>query len=279
LYRKILILIALLALPCELLALDLLLPIFALNAEGPDGFRRSTEIYLVNPSPEPVQVALAGFLPGRINRPAPCDHFMTPTRVIPPRSAVVWTASGLATDLGCADEVLGALRLRADGPIRATARMVTQGDPAMSPSAVLSGDGREIAAIPVGRLPGPTTLLVPAMVWHPNPCGAEAFSSSIGFANPGLDPVTVVLNLRGGGGSVIRVNGRLVALPHHLVIEPGRWKEIRLGPNLAETGLCLEPESFDLEVAVDGALAVYGTVTDRWSMDARTVLPIDLERN
>ena len=105
---------------CRLSAVaeELILPVFALNAENPDGSRWSTEVYLVNPTPDPVSVAIAGLLPGRVNRPTPCGQFMSPTRVVPPQSAVLWTASGLATDLGCAEEVLGALKLHADGPVR-----------------------------------------------------------------------------------------------------------------------------------------------------------------
>ena len=42
---------------------------------------------------------------------------------------------------------------------------------------------------------------------------------------------------------------------------------------------CFEPESFDLEVVIDGPLAVYGLVTDRTSMDGRVVEPVDLQKN
>ena len=259
---------------------DLILPVFALTALNPDGSRWSTEIYLVNPSPEAVPVAIAEFLPGKVSRPAPCGRFMSPTRVVPPRSAVLWTASGLATDLGCADEVIGALKLHADGPVRVTARMVRHSEVGEStPMGVLSGDGVSISAFPVKSLPGPTTLLLPALLWHRNPCGEPSFTTNVGFANPGSDPVTVTFYMPKETKSVIRVNNRAVALPYQIEVAPGQWKKIGVGPMPRPFEGCFEPESFDLEVVIDGPLAVYGLVTDRTSMDGRVVEPVDLQKN
>jgi hypothetical protein len=277
--RRTLLTLLLLALPLHTAAVELILPVFALNAEAPDGTTLSSEVYLVNPTPDPIQVTLADFLPGRVHRPAPCDQFMSPTRVVPPRSAVLWTASGLATDLGCADEVIGALTLRADGPVRVSARMVRGFGSEGPPSAVLSGDGQPFSAVAIDSLPGPTTLLLPTLLWHRNPCGEAAFRTSVGFANPGADPVTVTVFLEGEGRRAMRVNGRVSALPLQIEIEPGHWRELRLDPVDRTEELCLDPESFDLELIVDGPLAVYGSVEDRRTGDARTVVPVDLERN
>jgi hypothetical protein len=256
---------------------ELILPIFAVNAAGPDGTRRSTEVYLVNPEPEPVQVAVAGLLPGRIRGAAPCSTGAAQTRVVPPRSAVVWTASGLAADLGCADEVVGALLLRADGPVRVVGRVVQTPDVGRAvPSGALSGGGQEVEALPVDALPGPGTLLLPALLWHRNACGFTAFSSAIGFANPGPAPVTAVLDIPGESRRAMRVDGREVSLPYRLVLEAGRWSELQLAPLDLPEETCLDPESFDLEVVVDGPVAVYGTAVDRWSLDGRTVEPVEL---
>lgn len=265
--------------PLSASAVELVLPAFALNAATADGTYRSTEVYLVNPTAEPIQVTLAGFLPGRIHRPAPCNQFMSPTRVVPPRSAVLWTASGLATDLGCADQVVGALTLRADGPVRVTGRMVHTPDSTPPPTAVLSGGGQRIDALPVGALPGPTTLLLPALMWHRNPCGEPAFTTTVGFANPGTEPVTVTMFIQTENRQALRIDDRPVALPHQIVVEPGRWQELRLAPMNRSDDICLEPESFDLELIVDGPLAVYGSVFDHRSLDGRTVTPVDLEHN
>lgn len=268
----------LLALSIPAGAEELILPVFALNAKSPDDMRWSTEVYLVNPTPDPVQVAIAGLLPGKVLRTTPCGQFMSQTRVVPPRSAVLWTATGLATDLGCADEVLGALTLHSDGRLRVTGRMVRHTEEGgATPAGVLSGGGQSVAAIPTRLLPGPTTLLLPALLWHRNPCGEPAFTSSVGFANPGAEPVTVSLYLPKDARRAIRIDGEIVSLPHQLVIEPRRWTQIRVAPLDLPDEVCLEPESFDLEVVIDGPLAVYGSVMDRLSMDGRMVTPVDLE--
>ncbi len=277
-FRSLVLVFAFAVLPIFTAADELILPVFALNAQNPDGSRWSTEIYLVNPSPEAVPVAIAELLPGKVSRPTPCGRFMSPTRVVPPRSAVLWTASGLATDLGCAEQVIGALKLHTDGPVRVTARMVRHMELDESNSmGVLSGDGQSIAALPVESLPGPTTLLLPALLWHRNPCGEPSFTTDVGFANPGLDPVTVTFYMPKEPESAIRINKRTVALPHQIVIAPGRWKKIGVAPMPRPFEGCFEPESFDLEVVIDGPLAVYGSVTDRTSMDGRMVEPVDLQ--
>lgn len=283
--RRLLVLVAAIATPLPAVATDLILPVFALNAEFPDGRRQSTELYLVNPGPHPVQVGIAELLPGWVRRPAPCGEFMSSTRVIPPRSAVVWTASGIATDLGCAEEAMGALALRSDGPIRISGRLVSHAEAEAvprrgpAPQGVLSGPGQVVEAIPVNRLPGPTTLLVPALLWHRNSCGDPDFTSVVQLANPGDAPVTATFYLPPEGRRAVRVNGRVEALPHQVVVEPGRFRQYRVEPLPRPDGLCLEPESFDLEVVIDGPLAVVGTVLDHAAGDGRTVRAVDLERD
>ncbi len=278
-HRPLIFALALLAVALPAAAFELILPVFALDAVSLDGTYRSTEVYLVNSTPKPIQVTLEGFLPGRIHRPAPCNQFMSPTRVVPPRSAVLWTASGLATDLGCADQVLGGLTLRADGPVRITGRMVHRPDSTPPATAVLNGAGQSIEAVAIAELPGPTTLLLPALVWHRNPCGRASFATSVGFANPGDEPVTATLFVHTETSRAVKIDGRLAALPHQVVIEPGRWRELELAPVERTDDICHEPESFDLEFIIDGPLAVYGTVTDRRSLDGRTVMAVDLDRD
>lgn len=280
LIRTFVLTLVLAALPIFGSAEELLLPVFALNAENPDGSRWSTEVYLVNPTPDPVSVDIAGLIPGRVSRPTPCGQFMSPTRVVPPQSAVLWTASGLATDLGCAEEVLGALKLHADGPVRVTARMVRHTDTGdTTPFGVLTGGGQSVGALRVNDLPGPTTLLLPALLWHRNPCGEPSFTTSVGFANPGAEAVTVSLYLPKESKRAIRVNNNAVALPHQLVVGAGRWKQIDVQPMPRPFEGCFEPETFDLEVVIDGPLVVYGSVTDGRSMDSRMVVPVDLQQN
>ncbi len=279
-FRRFFILCVLLGLPLSAIAEELILPVFALNARNPDGSRSSTEIYLVNSTPEPVQVAIAGLLYGRVQRLNPCGQFMSQTHVVPADSAVLWTASGLATDLGCVDEFLGALKLHADGPLRVTGRMVHHADFGEgTPAGILSGPGQPVAALPTTELPGPTVLLLPTLLWHRNPCGETAFSTRVGFANPGFDPVTVTIDLPKEGRRAIRIDGRPVALPHQFVVESETWVEFGVSPMDRPDEVCLEPESFDLELVIDGPLAVYGSVFDHRSKDGRMVEPVDLELN
>jgi len=277
--RSLLILVlAVPALPA--MAEELILPVFALNSGNPDGSRTSTEVYLVNTTAEPVQVAVGELLLGTIRRSTTCGQFMSQTHVVPPESAVLWTASGIASDLDCADEVLGALTLHADGELRVTGRMVRHAELGQgAPMGILSGEGQAVAALPTNRLPGPTVLLLPTLLWHRNPCGDIAFSSAVGFANPGTEPVTVTIDIPTERRRAIRIDGRPVPLPHQLVVEPESWTQLGIAPLDRPDEVCLEPESFDLEMLVDGPLAVYGSVLDHKSMDTRMVAPVDLDTN
>jgi hypothetical protein len=256
---------------------ELVLPAFALNLEGRSGDHWSSEIYLTNPSDQPVQVELARFLPGKIDKPTPCDLFMPPTRVVPPYSAAVWTAAGLATDLGCAERARGALVLRADGPVHVTSRLVNfvGGDEDDGPT-VLSGRGEGFEAIPIEDLPEAGTHLLPALMWHRNPCEKSSFDTFVGFANPGPDPVTVHLDIPHESARAVRIGGEDVFLPHSLTIPAGSWRQIRLSPTPDAGTECGGVESFLVRVATDGRVAIYASVIDRESGDPRTVSPVPL---
>jgi hypothetical protein len=279
-FRRLLLILILTVPALPGVAEELILPVFALNSGNPDGSRTSTEVYLVNTTTEPVQVSIGELLPGQIRRSTTCGQFMSQTHVVPPESAVLWTASGIASDLDCADEVLGALTLRADGELQVTGRMVRHPDLGQgTPMGVLSGGGQAVAALPTNRLPGPTALLLPTLLWHRNPCGDIAFSTSVGFANPGIETVTVTIDIPTERRRAIRIDGRPVPLPHQFVVEPESWTQLGIAPLDRPDEVCLEPESFDLEMLIDGPLAVYGSVLDHKSKDARTVEPVDLEPN
>ena len=256
---------------------ELVLPAFALNLEGRNGEIWSSEIYLTNPGDQPVQVELARFLPGNINKPTPCDLFMSPTRVVPPYSAAVWTAAGLATDLGCAERARGGLVLRADGPVYVTSRLVNlAGRDDEEGSTVLSGRGEAFEAIPIEELPGAGSHLLPALLWHRNPCDTSSFDTSVGFANPGQDPVEIRLDVPHETARAMRINGQEVFLPHNLMIRSGSWRQFRLSPVVEEGAPCGGIESFLLRVETDGPIAIYGSVIDRKSGDPRTVSPVPL---
>jgi hypothetical protein len=269
------IIFALAALPSA--AGELVLPAFALNLEGRHGDLWSSEIYLTNPSDQPVQVELARFLPGNISKPTPCDFFMPPTRVVPPYSAAVWTAAGLATDLGCAERARGGLVLRADGPVYVTSRLVNlAGRDDDEASTVLSGTGEAFEAIPVEKLPAAGSHLLPALMWHRNPCDASSFDTFIGFANPGPDPVEIRLDVPHELARSVQINGRDVFLPYSLIVRGGSWRQYRLSPTVEEGAPCGGVESFLLRVETDAPVAIYASVIDRKSGDPRTVAPVPL---
>jgi hypothetical protein len=267
--------LALAALPCA--AGELVLPAFALNIEGRSGDLWSSEIYLTNPGDQPVQIELARFLAGNIDKPTPCDLFMPPTRVVPPQSAVVWTAAGLATDLGCAESARGGLVLRADGPVYVTSRLVNHsGEDQQQDSSVLSGRGEAFEAIPTDDLPTSGSQLLPALMWHRNPCDGSDFDTFIGFANPGVDPVELILDIPHEIGRNVRVNNHEAYLPHRMTIDGGSWQQIRLAPAKDEGAACGQVESFLVRIETDGPVAVYASVIDRKSGDPRTVSPVPL---
>ena len=254
-----------------------MLPVFAHNLEGRSGSLWSSEIYLTNPGEQPVLVELARFLPGDISKPTPCDLFMPPTRVVPPQSAAVWTANGLATDLGCADSARGGLVFRADGPVHITSRLVNLGDTDDDgATAVLSGRGEAFEAIPIERLPAAGAHLLPALMWSRNPCGEPSFDTFVGFSNPSADPVEVVLDIPHEGDRAVRINGREVFLPHSLLIPGNSWHQFRLTPAADEGSPCGTVESFLLRVTINAPLAIYASVIDRRSGDPRTVAPVPL---
>jgi hypothetical protein len=272
--RQLALTMALLLAAAEAAAGNLVLPVFAHNAVGADGFRWSSELYLANPNGQPVQVTLEQFLPGYATSPTPCRAAMAPTRVVPPHSAVVWAAAGLSTDLGCADEALGGLVLNADGPLVVTSRIVRHREPATH-GCFLAGVGQEIAAIPVDELPSAGAYLLPTLHWQRGPEREAAFATSLGFANPGPNPVTDSLQLAPETPlRALRVDDARVDLPYLFEVPPASWRQLRLGP--AESGEEAEPESVSLEVTVDGPLAFYASVVDRSSQDPRTVLPVPL---
>jgi hypothetical protein len=260
---------------------DLLLPAFALGVRGYDGAVWSSELYLTNPGDQAVQVTIDGFLGGTIDRPAPCTLFMTPTRVVPPRSSVVWTASGLATDLGCAETALGALELRADGPVQITSRLVRSedGDGATTDGLLLSGRGQEFDAVPSRSLPTRGDVLVlPALLWHRNPCDQASFDTTLGFANPTDRDLTVVITMeRDLAAAGVRLDGVPVDIPHQLVIPARGWLQVRLEPEDLPGAGCLPPEGFAARIRVSGPVAVFASVVDRRSHDPRTVVPVPMQ--
>jgi hypothetical protein len=257
----------------------LVIPFIAHNARGRDGSLWSSEIYLTNPTLQPVQVSVLDFLPGTIDRSRPCDVPTAPTRVVPPLSSVVWTASGLATDLGCADRAVGSLVLDADGTVLVTSRTVNH--PPGTDHGVqglLTGAGQETEAIPVSQLPAAGDHVLPSLLWHRNSCGPAEFDTYIGFANQSDQPVGVQIDVPGSAadGGVL-VDDVAVRLPHDLRIPARSWVQIHLEPTDDPSAQCLGPSSFMAFVSTDAPIAFYASVVSRSSSDPRTVLPQPLD--
>jgi hypothetical protein len=167
--------------------------------------------------------------------------------------------------------------LRADGPVYVTSRLVNlAGGNDDEGSTVLSGRGEAFEAIPMEELPGAGSHLLPALLWHRNPCDKSSFDTSVGFANPGPDPVEIRLDVPHETARAMRINGQEVFLPHTLMIRGGSWRQLRLSPIIEEGAPCGGVESFLLRVETDGPVAIYGSVIDRKSGDPRTVSPVPL---
>lgn len=275
--RRIFLLIIICAVALPSAAGDLVLPVFALNLEGRFGDIWSSEIYLTNPGDVPVQVELLRFLPGDIDKPTPCDLFMPPTRVVPAHSAAVWTAAGLATDLGCAESARGGLVLRSDGPLFVTSRLVNlAGMKNKGDSTILSGRGEAFEAIPIDDLPAAGSHLLPALMWHRNPCDGSDFDTFVGFSNPGSESVEVLIDVPHEPARAVRINNREVLLPHRLTVEGGSWRQFKVAPVVEDGAPCGGVESFMVRIETNAPIAVYASVVDRRSGDPRTVSPVAL---
>jgi hypothetical protein len=141
---------------------------------------------------------------------------------------------------------------------------------------VLTGSGQQIDAIPLDRLPPAGEHVLPSLIWHRNPCGPSEFDTFIGFANPGEEKVTALIDIPGvsdRGGRVV-LAGDEVDLPYAVEIPARSWLQVRLAPADDVAGGCLGPSSFMAVVTTDGPVAFYGSVVSRGSSDPRTVLPV-----
>jgi len=258
---------------------DFVVPAFAFNLPGHGKNLWTSEIYLANPTDRPVLVETPVVLEGRLVVPRPC---LPPIRQleVPAASSVVWKAEDIAVDLGCAQEIVGALMFRADGPLAVSSRMINRGGLETTMAlTLLSGFSQELPGLAVPALPSfGTTYMLPSLVWHRNSCGAVAFDTYVGLANPGDEDVNVTLFLApGSDDTAMYVDGKLMELPAILKVPARGWRQVHLQPVDSMLAVCLEPERFDLFVTVDGPTALYGSVVDRATQDPRTVMPVALE--
>jgi len=251
------------------------LPVVAHEAPGAAGNRWSSELYLSNDGPDEVTVTMGGLLPGRRLPPEPCSTFAPVQRKVPAHSTVLWSAAELGPDIGCATFVLGGLTLDANGPIRITSRLVNHRGHDPVPQRPLHGSGQVVEALALEDLLEAGSFQLPGLLWHRNPCGPAEFDIYVGFSNPGIEPITVTLDLPPDlADAGMRIDGTPVELPHTLVVEPSSWRQIHLVPETSPLTVCMDPEVVDLQVDTSGPLAFYASVVDRPAQDPRTVTPV-----
>jgi hypothetical protein len=126
-------------------------------------------------------------------------------------------------------------------------------------------------------LPAAGAHLLPALMWHRNPCGGAAeFETVVGFGNPGPDAVEVVLDVPHEFGRSVVIDGREAFLPHRFEVAEGSWQQFRLAPRRDESADCGSVESFLVRIELSAPAAVYASVIDRKSGDPRTVSPVPL---
>jgi hypothetical protein len=159
-----------------------------------------------------------------------------------------------------------------------TSRLVNLGDDERGDSsAVLSGRGEAFDAVPSDRLPAAGSHLLPALMWHRNPCnGPPEFETVVGFANPGPDAVEVTLDVPHEFGRSVMFDGDEVFLPHRIEVAGESWQQFRLAPSRDASDECGGVESFLVRLDLAAPLAVYASVIDRKSGDPRTVTTVPL---
>ncbi|MCP4895990.1 MAG: hypothetical protein GY906_03360 [bacterium] len=259
----------------------LLLPLIVVDLQGLNGNRWSSELYLENPTADEVTVYFGRFFPGKRQPADPCPMAVTPFKVVPPRSSVLWSAGHVGLGLGCAEHAVGALNLVVTGPVRVSSRIVNhQGtaSPEEGGTDLLAGFGQRIEAVPVADLPDTAYQLLPSLVWHRNACGPVAFDAYVGAVNPSNEPVQIILDVPPElGWTRLVLDGREVQLPFTLEIPPATWRHMHVEPTQSPLTVCMEPEIFALYVDTIGPAAIYGSVVDRRSQDPRTVEPLPRE--
>lgn len=259
------------------LAADTVVPTFAWHVPGASHSLWTSEVYLSNPGPLTARVDLSRVITGRIRAQFRCLPPINPVVEVPPYSSVLVPATQVALALGCPLEFLGALVMGCEQEITVSSRLVNERKRSSATGErLLEGVGEEVPGLPRASLPHPgATFMLPAMAWHPNACGAPFFDSYLQLVNAGDGPVALTLNrYRDGRPGELVVDGVEVATPYTVRLGPASWRQIKVEPPPSMLAVCLPAELFDLFFEVDGELAIYASVVDRTTQDARTVLPV-----
>jgi len=251
---------------------DILLPVFAYNMPGGQGTAWSSEVYVTNTGTEIATVTAGPFFPGQIDDKPPCQTLLQPFVIVPPRSTVLWRTGEINLGIGCPDFAAGGLLFNSDRPVTLTSRMVrheiVENGDVTNP---LSGLGQEIDGVPLVDLrKGDHRMILAAVGWHPNACGASLLDTNVFLTNPETTPVRVEIDAP-PGESQLRIDGTIVDAPFALEVPGQSQRVIRLaGAGSPMLPVCLDPlvGSFTLEAS--GPISVLGSVIDRRSGDPRT---------
>ena len=258
---------------------EYVLPAFAYHLAGVDENLWSSEIYVSNPSSIPANVRLGEFLPGRMVVPEPCLPPQGIPREVPPFTTILWPARDVAFEMGCATEMVGGLVFSADRTVSIVSRMVNE-KVELNPveEGFIPGFGVEIPAPAIDDATGPgESLMLPALVWHPEMCANPTFETSIGFVNLGDRRVTVTLSFPGEHRpDYVLINHRPVTDPMQISVPAGGWRQVTFNPPVGEATECKPAEVFDLVADPDGAVVGYAVVVDRSTQDSRIVIPVPI---
>ena len=258
---------------------EYVLPAFAYHLPGVDENLWSSEVYISNPSSIPANVRLNEFLPGRMVVPVPCLPPQGIPREVPPFTTIVWPARDVAHEMGCATEMVGGLTFAADRRVSIVSRMVNE-KVELQPieEGFIPGFGVEISAPAVDEatVPG-ESLMLPALVWHPELCANPTFETSIGFVNLGDRRVTVTLSFSGEHRpEYVLINHRPVYDLMQVSVPAHGWRQVTFNPPVGEATECKPAEVFDLIADPDGAVFSYAVVVDRSTQDSRIVIPVPI---
>ena len=238
----------------------------------------TTEIYLINPTENDLQVTGPRSLPLRTSEPAESCFWPGFPWVVPAGGSLLIPADSLNAAMGCPSVYVGGAVFDADPGTVVHGRTVNHKSVAPAESGqFLAGLGQEIAGVGAADLPSPgTDYLLAALLWDAAQYCASLYDVYVYVANPGMADATITLVSVNWGIEAMYVNGARVTLPYTIDVPAGREVQLALQPIAGgPTEWCSHyARLLDITFRVSAPLAVLGTVVDRATNDARTVAPL-----
>jgi hypothetical protein len=263
------------------LAEELVLPVVTVGWPGKAGNLWRSEVFATNPGPQPVELTIGPFLPGKITASHPCVPPSPYRRELPAYGTLRLTPEDLSIALGCPDWGIGGLTFSADTPVSLVARVANvtgfPNEPSSIASRLLSGYGQQIPAIPASQLAVYGTVYqIPGLILDPNPCAPPRFETYLYVANPDSESADVTLQQdeQGLTSGELVLAGRPVATPYTFKVPAQGWVQLLVQPGGNPPESCTDPQVVDLFFTTTGPIALVGAVVDRGSQEPRTVLPL-----